>query len=165
MTSRGPPRRTTNGSKSGSADVPRAVLLAFRAAGQLVNLQRAHDALDVVRMHGGGGFGVQRPQARPKRLGCPRGRAKAKYFSRIPASAGAGRRGAAGQQQFDIQPRAARKDGQPAAGAYVPRGCGGADGEVGRGKGRVDVEDVDEMVRDARPLAAVGLAVPMSIPR
>ena len=107
-------------------------------------------------MHGGGGFGVQRPQARPKRL-VALAAGESKILLPYSGVGGRGRRGAAGQQQFDIQPRAARKDGQPAAGAYVPRGCGGADGEVGRGKGRVDVEDVDEMVRDARPLGRRGL--------
>ena len=108
--------------------------------------------------------GIDRGEARVER-GPPEPR-------RLLLEPGAQRRVAAGrvddavQQRAQVQPGAARDDGQPAARGDVRDGRVGERGEARRVHPLPRLGDVDEVVRRApRAPPAVGFAVPTSSPR
>ena len=69
------------------------------------------------------------------------------------------------QQGPDVEPGAAHHDGPFAAGADVADRRVGRLGKIGRREGLVGIGHVDQVVGDPARCSAVGLAVPISMPR
>jgi hypothetical protein len=134
-----------------------------RLAAAFPHLERALDALAVLRREPRGRHGVDLRE--PRVHGGPAVRGGFGVDARAHGRIGRGHGVDAVEQRLEIQHGAAHQQRQRAARADLadePRGIGH---EGGGAVALARIEDVDQVVRHRACSAAVGLAVPMSMPR